>query len=530
MPRLKITLLLTLALLIASACARQPEQLVLAPTSTPAGAIVPTRQPTLTLTPTIEASATSTEAASATPTDEPSLLPTESATSTTAPTETATPTEAVISTSTPTETQVPTDAPDALAGAALANSSSLYPANFTASLRLDTPVSGRIDSTTPLVYYAFEASSGQTYNMQMDAADSRSITLRPMLMVIDPDGAELARTSIYNTEFSTAIRGFTATIDGVYTVIATRVNGEYGRTEGDFTVTVTQGSAGTNTGITAQSLTLNQVVSGAISNEVPEQLYVFFGQEGTSISAVMDAAGTLDSRILLYDNAGRMISTNDDDFEQPPGNVDSRINGYVLARTGFYSLLATRFFENSPTLSTGSYRLKVDDLGIVSADDFRYEAVIDSANTTLVTALNQTYGGFLIGEFQPTSQTTGTRIDALVTFTLPPIDADDWTSAALAFEPCREAEGGFAALGEMSILEEPFGELVSADRDLSRVTSGARVVARATDCGALDFTETVRAAYDAGETRVQIRLTFRNPQVNSTTDSISVTPRLFLSP
>lgn len=530
MPRLKITLLLTLALLIASACARQPEQLVLAPTSTPAGAIVPTRQPTLTQTPTVESSATSTEAATATPTDEPSLTPTETGTSTATATETLANTETPVSTQTPTEAQLPTDAPDTLAGAALANSSSLYPAVYAATLRLDTPASNRIDSATPFVYFAFEASAGQTYDIQMDADDSRSITLRPMLMVIDPDGAEVARTSIYNTEFSTAVRGFTAPATGVYSVIATRVNGEYGRTEGDFSVTVTQGAAGTTTGIAAQTLTLNQVVSGAISNEVPEQLYVFFGQEGTSLSAVMDAAGALDSRILLYDNAGRMISTNDDDFEQPPGNVDSRINGYVLARTGFYSVLATRFFENTPTLSTGSYRLKVDDLGIVSAEEFRYEAVIDSANTSLVTALNQTYGGFLIGEFQPTGESTGVRIDALVTFTLPPIDANAWTSAELAFEPCRESEGGLDGLGEMSILEEPFGELDSADRDLSRVTSGARVVARATSCAALDFTETVRAAYEAGETRVQIRLTFRNPPVNSTIDSISVTPRLFLSP
>jgi hypothetical protein len=538
----RIGLLFALALVMASGCAREPEQLVLAPTSTPQGAIVPTRQPTQTFTITPEPSVTSTDA----PVPTNTVPPTETSTNTPQPTSTPTATLSATVTPEPTNTMEPSATPepsatvtteatgtpvlDTFAGTGVPAGSSLYSASYISAVGEGLIGNGRIGAGSPLMYFAFPATGGAAYDIVMTAGDSRSITLRPMLHVFDPDGAEVARTSIYNTEFSAAVRGFVPPRDGVYTIAATRVGGEFGLTEGEFTLEVLAGQIGASEGIPAQTLALNQVLSGAISDEVPEQLYVFFAEGGTRISAVMDAAGTLDSRILLYDNLGRLIGWNDDDFDQPPGNVDARMNDFVLPRAGFYSLLATRFFENAPTLSTGSYRLKVDNLGVLPADAVIYEAVIDTANTTLVTALNQTYSGFLIGEFQPPSQDTPVRIDALITFALPPVAPDAWSSAAFSLAPCRESEGGFGGLGELNVLDEAFGVLAAANRDLSRVTSGARVVARVTDCSPVDFTDIVRAAYETDADRVQIRLTFRNPQVNATADSISITPRLVLSP
>jgi hypothetical protein len=111
--------------------------------------------------------------------------------------------------------------------------------------------------------------------------------------------------------------------------------------------------AGTQTDATR--LEYGATVTGVITDATPGVLYAFVAQQGDRITVTMNRVdGNLDSRVAIL-NADQNPLTSDDDGG---GNQNSRIEGFTIASTGVYYLLATRYngTQGDPNTS-GTYSL-----------------------------------------------------------------------------------------------------------------------------------------------------------------------------
>jgi len=95
--------------------------------------------------------------------------------------------------------------------------------------------------------------------------------------------------------------------------------------------------------------------TGALNNSNPADAYSFIGKTNQVISIAQSAAngGSLDSLLLLLDQGGNIISTNDD---ANPYTRDALIANFTLRADGIYTIVATRYaIANGGT--EGGYKL-----------------------------------------------------------------------------------------------------------------------------------------------------------------------------
>jgi urease alpha subunit len=98
-----------------------------------------------------------------------------------------------------------------------------------------TVVTGEISRSTPAVAFTFQADSGDTVNITLDA-DSGN--LDPLLILLGPGGNQIASND--DRDDTTINSSITQQIaeGGAFTVVATRYGETIGGTEGDFTLSV----------------------------------------------------------------------------------------------------------------------------------------------------------------------------------------------------------------------------------------------------------------------------------------------------
>ncbi len=493
---------------------------------------MPTRDtPTPTDTPT--ATPTDTATATPTPTDTPTNTATPTDTATATPTETATPTDTATATptETPTATFTPsptaTDTPTATRAPAepvpFTSLTSFEPVNVELPVAFNTPVSGTIDAAHPAILYPFQGVAGMNVSITMRANDA----LDPFLIVLDAKGRELARNDDESSEsYNAAVRRLTLPETGNYFAVATRYNQVYGDSEGNFELTVSESAPDEpQIGAFAQLIAYDGGAAGTISDATPQLYYTFRGAAGDVISLQMSAvSGNLDPRLILMDNLGNSLDSNDDDLQL--NTIDAQIQGYVLPFDGFYTVLASRYDPGQDRSNAGDFRLKLTleqpaDRSVIPP----VYAPLDPVNSRTLRFDGQFYGNFSIGD-NLDENNAELRLQSLLTFRLPPLgEGLDIGRALLELTPCRETGDGFASLGEFTLYADNYGRLGDG-RNISRPFPGARVITSQATCDPLDVTQVVQDAYENGRQALQFRLAFRDISTNGRGDEVLLTPRL----
>ena len=494
---------------------------------TPRGPIVPTRvipTNTPTLTPTNTSTPTMTFTPSETPTFAPTLTPSETATFTTTPSETPTSTLAPTLTPTPSATVLATETPfpEATPGEAALyrNSTALDPVVVNGAVTLGNNTSGSIDDQHPASLYTFDATAG----MVLDIAMTSSIDgFDAFLLVLDPKGREIARDDDIDSDHrDAAIHGLTIPEAGTYIIVATRYGQEFGTSNGDFTLTVTAGTAGeTPSGEFSQLTGYDAVSTGTLDTNTIEQIYTFRAAAGDVITIQMSkVTGDLDPHLALTDNLGNIIAFNEDNLLT--ATLDSAIQGYIIPKSGYYTIIATRFTGQD---NAGDYRMKLarDSQGASGVI-----ALLDPFNSRTINDEGSSFIDFGVGDTVNSNQQERT-LQVLITFRLPPIADAHITSATFEMEPCYERGGGFATLGDLTIYEDNYGVL-SQGRNVTRPLPGARILGTQNSCTPIDLTSTVAEIYANGGSQLQLRLVFRDHQDNGTDDEVLITPRLLIQP
>ncbi len=498
-------------------------QVAAIPTATLPGLVVPTRA-----TPT----PTNTDIPSPTPTVTPTETPTPTPTDTPTPTPTPIPSDTPSPTVTPTNTDLPTPTPTNTALSLIAlpvdripfeEATAYLSAEIVATLALDTPINTTIDEQYPAVLFSFNGGVGDVISLTMTAQDD----LLPFLLVLDSKGRELARHDTNQGDEARAlIRGLRLPETGEYIVVATRLGQQFGTTTGNFEIALSKSPTDAPpSGIFAQALTYEALQSGTITDAERAQTYTFRGAAGDTISVQMSATtGDLDTRVFLMDNLGNTLISNDDDLFN--NTFDSFIAGYILPKSGYYTLVATRFEPSDIPTTSGDYRIKLT-LDAPSSDPLHpLYAVLDLIDSTTLRDDGRFFANYSAGDMLFEGRQLS--LQTLLTFYLPPLgDEVNVRTATLELAPCLGFNEGFDTLNDLSIYSDNFGELISG-RNFTSLFPGGRLLATQPACDPLDVTAFIQAAYADAQPNIQFRLAFRNPTANNAGDEVRFTPRLLL--
>ena len=203
-------------------------------------------------------------------------------------------------------------------------------------------VIGEITADDSVDEYTFEGRDGDTIGVQMSRISGDLDTL---VALLDPAGQEIANNDDdpQGTNVDSYLRDFTLPADGVYTIVATRFNREFGTSSGRYELRLESagGSQASPIGQVAGLLELGVPLTGRITLENFLQVYRFRGEMGTTITFTMDrASGDLDPYLILLDPSGREIARNDD---RVSGDLNATLDNIRLPLSGEYSLVAGRF-------------------------------------------------------------------------------------------------------------------------------------------------------------------------------------------
>lgn len=556
-PTKRIVSALALLILIAvGACGPAPQA---EPTATLQGALVPTRiprsatptvtpspteTPTLTPSPTETPSPTPTHTPepSATPTETPSLTPSPDFTATAAAAAAGSATEQAIAAATSTSifataeaqlaatqtalslTQAAVPSPTLTPTASgLATTTGFNPVAITSTISLDTAVSGVIAFPQYMQVYAYEGVVGERIDIEVLTSSG---TLSPSLFVVDPKGREVARYEVRRELISSgAIRALELAEAGTYLIGVTRLTGLFGLTDGTFTLTVRESAPEQSPeGMFSEIVRYGEDVIGSLSVEEHGRVYSFRGSAGDRLNITMTrSSNNLDPYLMLTDSLGNVLAWNDDDMRT--GLTDSAIGEYVLPADGYYSIVASRYFGSD---NSGDFRLKITQFPSLSQPVVY--AALDPVSSRTIRADGQFFSNFSTGDSIATEDDGSTqelRTQALITFQIPPVTADQIVRAELRLQPCLESRGGFSALGDLTVYADQYGSLLIR-RDFTRVSTGARILSTQTTCDPIDVTEVVQSLITEGQAFTQYRLVFRQSPINGQGDEILVTPSLVI--
>jgi len=120
-----------------------------------------------------------------------------------------------------------------------------------APIALGNTVNGTITNNTPAQAYTFDATSGTTVSISMQAQNG---SLDTYLVLLGPDNTPLVSNDDVEDSTNSAIDRNLA-VDGTYTIIATRYGLTIGGTEGEYTLALNTATAGTTTPTTTTDTT-----------------------------------------------------------------------------------------------------------------------------------------------------------------------------------------------------------------------------------------------------------------------------------
>ena len=503
-------------------------------TPSPTPSFTPTEPPTLTFTPsptaTFTETATNLPTNTATSTETATDLPTNTQTNTPSPTDTPTST----ATATPTSSTAPptlanTPSPTATAtveptlppeeqGVVYTNATWIEPVEIAGTITLETPVVATLDNQNPVALYNFDGTAGAVIDIEMSAQDD---DLDTYLQILDPKGREIARNDDISSESGdSAIRGVILPESGTYVIVATRFGQEFGGSFGDFELVVSEGS-GERFGTFSRNIGYDALIQDTMDADTDEHLYTFRATAGDVITIQLtNLTGNLDPNVTLTDNLGTTLAYSDDNLLT--GTLDSAIQGYIIPRSGFYSIVADHYRAEG---ESGEYRLK---LALDAQNAISRFAVIDTFNSVTVGEENDPYyTTYIVGDwFNDADEERSLQV--LLTFHLPPAGERSVEEAIFTLAPCIEYGGGFEALGALTIYSENYGDLVDM-RNVQRPQPGASVLSTQSTCAPLNLTELVQDAYASSQEDVQFRIMVRDLTDNGEVDQVQFAPSLLIT-
>lgn len=212
-------------------------------------------------------------------------------------------------------------------------------------------LTGTISDEVPARYYRFEAERGDVVAVTMQRQDS---SLDPFVRVLDAGLIPLAEDDNSGGDRGARIAALTLPQRGTYYIAASRSGEQEGRSEGAFVLRLS-GRPGLTNG-QALEIIYGTTVSGLISDQTPEEEYVFVGQVGDVVRITMERVdGDLDSLVTLYDSARKQIAFDDDSG----GEKDALLDRFELPADGMYLLIASRF-DRAKGTTNGSYLLTLE--------------------------------------------------------------------------------------------------------------------------------------------------------------------------
>ncbi|MBZ0277328.1 MAG: hypothetical protein K8I60_14380, partial [Anaerolineae bacterium] len=392
-------------------------------------------------------------------------------------------------------------------------------------IQVGEPQRGALSNDHYRTLYIVSGQAGETYDFTMTAVSG---DLDPLLIVIGPDGRELARNDDETpSSRNSRVGAFRLPAAGDYTVVAARFGQRSGGTSGDYEVMVTQSPPGASpAGVVSQPIAYNENPSGTLSDAQYEQTYVFQGRRGDVVSVRMAAAsgGEPDTLLILQDALGDNLAYNDDSED----STNSFIRPYTLPEDGFYTILATRYQRSTGT-STGDYTLGLSlvSRGIPGQAAIRYAFYDVNNSGTLYEDGTYSAVSALAGDSGNGDDTVqDIKNTALLTFALPPLQpGQNIENAVLDLQGCIIYGEGFSGLGSMTVYNDPFGHISGASITAS---PQATVITTLDTCGTINVADLVRAAYQSGTPGVlQFRIEFSKVVANQQDDVIYFSdPRL----
>jgi hypothetical protein len=221
----------------------------------------------------------------------------------------------------------------------------------------DTVVTGEISRSTPAVAFTFQADSGDTVNITLDA-DSGN--LDPLLILLGPGGNQIASND--DRDDTTINSSITQQIaeGGAFTVVATRYGETIGGTEGDFTLSVTRGAApvaaaGTNDdGTTTDTVVVTATPQTSDVASVSDGAVRPDGLPSGAVEIVLTGTTTADVQLLVRDPAGASIY---DDF--PSASSGGILDQNGNARCAGLAAPVSYVYWPTSRLPRGNYEIEV---------------------------------------------------------------------------------------------------------------------------------------------------------------------------
>lgn len=387
------------------------------------------------------------------------------------------------------------------------------------TLTLGVAITDSIDRGEFSEVYTIQGNTGDVITVTMKQLEE---SLDPLLIILDPQGREIARNDDATPETRDAsVANLELSASGIYTVIATRYLQQFGDGTGSFNLGVAPGiRSGPVTGTFAQAIGYGSLQRSAIDETNYEQLYTFEASAGDIISISMSStSGDLDTALILTNSLGREIFRNDDNLLDEDNTRDSLIDQIPLPESGFYTITATRYNRLSGNTS-GNYELVlILDQSGTPGTNFPLLAILNPRDSSTVRADEQLYVDFSAGDMLSDSN-QDLKIQSLVTFELPTYEGT-FERATLSFGECLEVGEGFAGLGSLDVYQDRYGTIDSSTDIQPSATSQLLISLQA--CTPVDVTEVVAQALANGLTNVQFRLSFADIVLNQQRDSVIFT-------
>lgn len=238
--------------------------------------------------------------------------------------------------------------------------------------------------------YAFELAAGQEVTITMAAAEDS--TLDSQLFLFDGDEEPITNDDDSGENRNAQII-FTAEIEGVYIVEATRFRQDVGTTSGEYLLTLSIADiGGVNPNdplslpppFTEPSTTINlgEEVTGSFRTGTDAQYYVIGAEQGSFLRIEMISDGTLDATVTLFTRINQNLSV----VSRPAENTPTQeIIFATIPQTAWYLIEVRR------AAGTGEYVLsptKVSDS--LLSDTTPTEATFDGDNAPLFFVFNAT--------------------------------------------------------------------------------------------------------------------------------------------
>ncbi len=224
------------------------------------------------------------------------------------------------------------------------------PATAPAFLTLPATQRGALDTATPMRRWTFVGKAQTTVRATLEATSG---DLDPVLRIYDPTGKPLASSVDTITQRAEALA--TLPIDGTYIVEASRYDGTWGQTEGNFVLNI---EAAYQTGSTdgANPIAYGDRVSGTVDGTQRDVTWVFVGMRGDVVTARLHfPTDDVPLVLSLQDTAGNTLASGTRD------GGTSTLEAVTLEADGLYVLDVRRPGDATSLYSPYALELRLED-------------------------------------------------------------------------------------------------------------------------------------------------------------------------